>query len=63
LFRKQRLVIEIDGEPWHKTNYRRQTDARKQALVEATGHRVIRLNNDDVADEPQTVARIRHALP
>ncbi len=65
LFAAHKLVIEVDGDKFHKTRYRRKKDARKQAIVEAAGLRVIRLVPDDVEpeNETQTVARLRHAIP
>ncbi len=65
LFAAHRVVIEVDGDRFHKTRYRRRRDARKQAIVEAAGLRVIRLVPDDVEpeNETQTVARLRHAIP
>ena len=63
LFETQRLVIECDGDRYHKTAFKRASDARKQAALEAAGYRVIRLTWDDVNDEPeQTLARVRNAL-
>jgi very-short-patch-repair endonuclease len=63
-FPQQRVVIEADGGQFHDTPYRRKLDARKQAIVEATGIRLIRLRWEDT--EPQTLAlthtRLRHAL-
>jgi Transcriptional regulator, AbiEi antitoxin/Protein of unknown function (DUF559) len=64
LFAAQKVVIEVDGERWHSTAFRREFDAYKQSLVEATGHHVIRLADDDVTPqrEPQTMARVWLAL-
>jgi hypothetical protein len=57
------LVIEADGEQFHGTRWRRRTDARKQAMLEAAGFRVIRLTWEQVTgDEAQTVRRLRRAL-
>jgi Transcriptional regulator, AbiEi antitoxin/Protein of unknown function (DUF559) len=62
LFKQQKLVIEVDGGRWHTTKFRRETDAQKQAIVEAAGYRVIRLSEDDQANTAQTEARIWHGL-
>jgi very-short-patch-repair endonuclease len=62
LFREQKLVIEVDGGRWHNTPWRRALDARKQAILEAGGYRVIRLTEDDEANQAQTEARIRREL-
>jgi hypothetical protein len=56
LFRAQKLVIEVDGDRFHSTPFRRAFDARKQAIVEAAGHRVLRVSEDD--DEAALVARV-----
>jgi very-short-patch-repair endonuclease len=61
-FPDHRLAIEVDGDPWHATKFRRKLDAYKQALIEAAGVRVMRLTEDDVANERRTLARVRHAL-
>ncbi len=65
LFPAHKLVIEVDGDRFHKTRYRRKRDARKRAIVEAAGLRVIRLVPDDVEPEreAETVTRLRHAIP
>lgn len=65
LFPAHGLVIEMDGDRFHKTRYRRKRDARKRGLVEASGRRVIVLTPDDVEPEHEreTVTRLRHALP
>jgi very-short-patch-repair endonuclease len=63
-FPAQRVVVEADGDQFHATPYRRKRDARKQAILEAAGIRVIRLRWEDT--EPQTLplthTRLRHAL-
>jgi hypothetical protein len=63
-FVNQRVVIEADGGRFHDTKFRRKFDARKQAIVEAAGYRMIRLTEEDAAAayESRTVARIHHAL-
>lgn len=64
LFRAQKVVIEVDGGRWHSTPFRRDRDGYKQSLVEAAGHRVIRLAEDDVTSmgETETMARVWRAL-
>jgi hypothetical protein len=62
-FPNTRLVIEADGGRFHHTRWRQQQDARKQALLEAAGYRVIRVTWEQVTDdEARTVHRLRHAL-
>jgi predicted transcriptional regulator of viral defense system/very-short-patch-repair endonuclease len=64
LFGPQKVVIEVDGTHWHSTPFRRELDAYKQSLVEAAGHRVIRLTDDDVTPtrETLTMTRVWRAL-
>jgi very-short-patch-repair endonuclease len=64
LFAAQKVVIEVDGGAWHSTPFRRELDAHKQSLVEAAGHRVIRLGEDDLTprSEAQTMTRVWRAL-
>ncbi len=54
-------MIEVDG-PHHWTPYRKEIDAYKQQLIEDKGLTVLRLGAD-AANEPETVDRIRAALP
>ena len=63
-FPAQRVAIEVDGGQFHDTPYRRKRDARKQAILEAAGIRVIRLRWEDTEPQtqPQTEARLQHAL-
>jgi hypothetical protein len=56
LFRDQKIVIEVDGDRYHSTPFRREFDARKQAILEAAGYRVVRTSEDDV--EVDVVARV-----
>jgi very-short-patch-repair endonuclease len=64
LFPAQKVVIEVDGGRWHSTPFRRELDAYKQSLVQAAGHRVIRLADDDATskNETQTMSRVWRAL-
>ena len=57
------VVVEADGDRFHRTSWRRRTDARKQATLEAAGFRVIRVTWEQVtADEEQTARRLHRAL-
>ena len=47
---KHRLIIEIDGGPFHQDV---GEDARKQAVWEAAGFTVLRLPSDDVYEHPE----------
>ncbi|MFL5829220.1 MAG: type IV toxin-antitoxin system AbiEi family antitoxin domain-containing protein [Solirubrobacteraceae bacterium] len=58
------LVIELDGDRYHDTPYRRERDATKQQLIEAVGLKFLRLTDEDAepANEARTVKRINEAL-
>lgn len=63
LWRRQRLVVELDGAMWHSDRLTRENDASRQALLEACGYRVLRISWRELVDSPrQTLARIRAAL-
>jgi predicted transcriptional regulator of viral defense system len=63
LFREQRLVIELDSRRWHDDPLTQQDDADKQAILEAHGHRVLRVTWRQIVDHPQqTLRRVRAAL-
>jgi very-short-patch-repair endonuclease len=63
-FPKAGLVIELDSDRYHSTRLRRQVDARKQAILEAAGHRVLRIDEHQIEGptQAQTAQRVRHAL-
>jgi hypothetical protein len=60
LFREQKLVIEVDGGRYHSTPFRRKLDARKQAILEAAGYRVLRVSEED--GETDVIARVWTSL-
>jgi head-tail adaptor len=63
LFADARLIVETDGDRYHRTAFARRNDADKQARLEAAGYRVIRLTWRQVAARRQeTVARLKRAL-
>lgn len=63
LWRTRKLVIEADGRRYHDNPTVRADDARRQALLEAHEHRVLRVTWDDAVRRPeQTRARFRAAL-
>jgi uncharacterized protein DUF559 len=62
-FPGRHVVVEVDGDRFRGTRWRRRPDARKQALLEAAGYRVLRLTWEQVtADQAQSARRIRLAL-
>jgi hypothetical protein len=59
---RERLVIEADGAKWHENPIAREDDAERQALLEASGERVVRVTwQQAVAHPGQTLARFRAA--
>jgi very-short-patch-repair endonuclease len=63
LFADAHLVVETDGDRYHRTAFARRNDADKQARLEAAGYRVIRLTWRQVTERPQeTIRRLGRAL-
>jgi very-short-patch-repair endonuclease len=60
MFEAQKLVIEVDGGPWHKTKFRREFDAAKRSLIRDVDYEVMVLVDDDVEprNEELTMARV-----
>jgi very-short-patch-repair endonuclease len=59
---EQRLVVEADGAQWHDHGLARHDDAERQALLEASGERVVRVTwQDAIAKPAQTLRRLREA--
>ena len=60
LWREERLVVECDSRRWHSDPLTLQDDADKQAILEAHGHRVLRITWRQAAgQQQQTLARLR----
>jgi Protein of unknown function (DUF559)/Transcriptional regulator, AbiEi antitoxin len=58
----QRLVVEADGAAWHDGKLAREDDAERQAVLEASGERVLRVTWDQgIRQADQVVARVRAA--
>ncbi len=63
LWRGHKLVVEVDGAQFHAGRLARENDARKQAILEAHGYRVLRVSYAQLTQHPeQTIARIAHGL-
>jgi very-short-patch-repair endonuclease len=63
LWRKERLVVEVDGFEFHASRRRFENDRRRDADLMAAGFRVMRVTWRHIVDEPLTVlARIIRAL-
>jgi very-short-patch-repair endonuclease len=56
LWRRQRLIVEIDGRAYHSTSERFENDRRRDRALVAAGYRVIRITWRQLVDEPIAVA-------
>jgi very-short-patch-repair endonuclease len=56
LWREQRLIVETDGNRYHRGALAAAEDARRQHELEALGFTVIRFTWRDVVEEPKRVA-------
>jgi very-short-patch-repair endonuclease len=56
-WRRERLVIEIDGGPYHQDV---GEDLRKQAVWQNAGWEVLRLDSDDVYERPHRLLELAH---
>jgi hypothetical protein len=63
LWRRERLILETDGNRFHRTPRQIARDRRKEAELVRAGYRVLRASSDQVEHEPQSVAlMVRAAL-
>jgi hypothetical protein len=62
LWRRERLVVETDGHPFHRTRQSRERDTRRDVLVRLAGFEPIRFTGRQVALEKEWVARTLLAL-
>jgi len=63
VWRPQRLVVEVDGYAYHGTRAAFERDRRRDAELQAAGHRVTRVTWRQLVDRPEAVvARIAGAL-
>ena len=59
---RAQLIIEADSKEWHDNPLRRADDAARQAHLEASGERVLRVTwNQAISRPKQTLARIQSA--
>lgn len=54
LFRKSRLIVEIDG-GYHFTEKQQQKDSFRTACLEQMGYKLIRFTNEEVLFDPDSV--------
>jgi len=63
LFPDRALVVETDGARFHDNPVARARDARRQAMLEAAGYRVVRVTWRQLTERrAETARRLRHAL-
>ncbi len=57
LWRKQKLVVELDGHAYHSSREAFERDRERDRRLEANGYRVIRITWRQLRDDPRGVAR------
>ena len=63
LWRAERLVVEVDGQAYHSTSRRFESDRRRDADLLAAGVRVMRVTWHQIVDEPEALlVRLAQAL-
>jgi very-short-patch-repair endonuclease len=63
LWRKERVIVELDGYAFHKSRARFEADRRRDAKLQVAGYRVLRVTQERLTNEPQAVlAEIRALL-
>ena len=63
LWRKERVIVELDGYAFHKSRAQFEADRRRDAKLMVAGYRVLRLTQRRLQNEPEAVlAEIRALL-
>jgi very-short-patch-repair endonuclease len=63
LWRKERVIVELDGFTFHKSRARFEADRRRDAKLQVAGYRVLRITHERLTTEPDKVlAEIRALL-
>jgi hypothetical protein len=62
LWRRQRVIVEVDGFATHRTRQAFQRDRRRDQLLTLAGWRVIRFTWDEVTKEPTHVIDVMRKL-
>ncbi|HET9739877.1 MAG TPA: DUF559 domain-containing protein, partial [Solirubrobacteraceae bacterium] len=55
LWRRERLIVEVDGYAYHSTRQAFERDRARDAALQAAGYRVVRLTWRQIAYEPLAV--------
>jgi hypothetical protein len=56
LWRDQKLIVELDGYEYHRTRAAFERDRVRDAALQISGHRIIRVTSRRLADDPEEVA-------
>jgi very-short-patch-repair endonuclease len=63
LWRKERVIVELDGFAFHKSRAQFEADRRRDAKLQVAGYRVLRITQERLTNEPDKVlAEIRVLL-
>jgi len=63
LWRKQRVIVELDGFAFHKSRAQFEADRRRDAKLTVAGYRILRVTQQRLQNEPEAVlAEIRALL-
>ncbi len=63
LWRELMLIVEIDGDPWHRTSVDRAHDAERDRVHRALGYTVLRYSDEDVSErQAETLASLDSVL-
>jgi very-short-patch-repair endonuclease len=62
LWRRQRLVVELDGHAYHRGRAAFERDRLRDATLQAAGHRVIRVTHQRLDDDPEAVLALIERL-
>jgi very-short-patch-repair endonuclease len=63
LWRKERVIVELDGFAFHKSRASFEADRRRDAKLQVLGYRVLRITQERLTNEPDKVlAEIRALL-
>jgi very-short-patch-repair endonuclease len=62
LWRRERVVIEVDGARYHSTGWQRGRDDKRDALLLAHGYASARITETEIADSPARAVQVAAAL-
>jgi very-short-patch-repair endonuclease len=62
LWRRERVVIEVDGSRYHSTGWQRRRDADRETLLHAHGFASARVTEDEIEHRPRAAAKSAASL-